>query len=184
MARRFFVPPSFLGQIAALKQAAMCGSERRLAWSSFVIAHTTLAAPLVTSSVHRKRSQPDLATMSVPSLVEVRERVLLTSINQIMASSRRKGSGSRRYGKARSKRQRRTRKRAHKKTPARRHPISQAIPCSRVPRTCNRRKCTIRARACRSKGGVYAIPRLYSRQQCRQMKKKGFTQRASCAPYV
>lgn len=58
--------------------------------------------------------------------------------------------------------------------------------CRRVPKNCKRsRKGSCGGvRKCRSrKGRTYSIPRLFSPQECRRGTNKGFTQRASCAPY-
>ena len=56
------------------------------------------------------------------------------------------------------------------------------VPCNKVPKKCsksNRTACK-QIHSCTKNDREYDIPRLYSREQCSKMKKKGFTQRASC----
>lgn len=74
----------------------------------------------------------------------------------------------------------------YRRTKTRRSPVpDRIVSCRRVPANCNRKSCRSRHRKCRkSNGRVYSIPRLYSPAQCRTMRRTGFTQRASCTPYL
>ena len=56
------------------------------------------------------------------------------------------------------------------------------VPCNQVPKKCSKsnRKACKQIHSCTKNDREYDIPRLYSREQCSKMKKKGFTQRASC----
>ncbi len=63
--------------------------------------------------------------------------------------------------------------------------LYRAISCNKVNVNCNKKKCKTRGKKCiREKDGkIFSIPRLYSRKECNSFKKKGFTQKSSCAPY-
>lgn len=68
--------------------------------------------------------------------------------------------------------------------------LYKSIPsCQNVPRHCDKKTCSnkflSKSKQCRRArdGKVFALPRLYSKEVCNTMKKKGFTQRASCAAY-
>ena len=58
--------------------------------------------------------------------------------------------------------------------------------CSMVNSACSKKhKSACRSRVCRAHGKIYTLPRLYSPAQCKSFSSKpGFTQRASCAPFV
>lgn len=59
------------------------------------------------------------------------------------------------------------------------------ISCRRVPSNCNKKSCDKKYKKCKrtSDHKLFSLPRLYSRKQCKSVKKKGFTQRSSCAAY-
>lgn len=98
----------------------------------------------------------------------------------IALSMKAKGRLGPRGGYKRSKKSRQKKKTKNQKRSSK---SKQIISCRKVPRTCNRKKCSIKNKVCKANNRTYKIPRLYSPNQCRNMRKKGFTQRASCAPY-
>ena len=57
--------------------------------------------------------------------------------------------------------------------------------CHKIPKNCDKKKCSKKYKKCTRKkdGKVFDLPRLYSREACKKMKKKGFTQKSSCAAY-
>ena len=61
----------------------------------------------------------------------------------------------------------------------------RTVPCSKIPLDCNRKnpEACKGITSCRKNNKEYTVPRLYSKRQCMHMRKKGFTQRASCSVY-
>ncbi len=59
------------------------------------------------------------------------------------------------------------------------------IYCHKIPKACDKKNCSKKYKKCKRKkdGKIFTLPRLYSREACKKMKNKGFTQKASCAPY-
>ena len=63
---------------------------------------------------------------------------------------------------------------------------SSTLYCHKIPKNCDKKNCSKKYKKCIRKkdGKVFDLPRLYSKEACKKMKKKGFTQKSSCAPYT
>ena len=57
--------------------------------------------------------------------------------------------------------------------------------CHKIPQRCDKTNCSKKYKKCKRKkdGKIFSLPRLYSRESCKKMENKGFTQRSSCAAY-
>lgn len=63
--------------------------------------------------------------------------------------------------------------------------FKKIIYCNDIPKDYDKKSANKKYKKCVRKrdGKEFSLPRLYSKKSCEKMKKKGYTQRSSCAPY-